>query len=95
MDPANLEAAVEKVDRAIESLSHGFPESRSALHIAWGQLVRVLAPEPARATRKCPRCGNVAMREATLCGYCWKKLVPPGDAERTGLESVALREVRA
>jgi hypothetical protein len=95
MEPANLQAAVEKVERAIDGLSQGFPESRSALHIAWSQLVRLLAPEPARATRECPRCGNVGMREATLCGYCWKKLVPPGHAERVGLESVALRQIRA
>jgi hypothetical protein len=76
MDAAMLEAAVEKVDRAIDGVSSGFPESRSALHIAWGQLVHLLGPEPERATRKCPRCGNLGMREATRCGYCWLKLVP-------------------
>jgi hypothetical protein len=76
MDPANLQVAVDKVERAIELVSSGFPESRSALHIAWGQLVHLLASEPERATRKCPRCGNAGMREATRCGYCWLKLVP-------------------
>jgi hypothetical protein len=76
MDPANLETAIEKVESAIEGVSSGFPESRSALHIAWGQLVHLLAPEPERASRKCPRCGNSGMQEATLCGYCWMKLVP-------------------
>jgi len=76
MDSLKLEAAVDKVERAIELVSSGFPESRSALHIAWGQLVHLLAPEPERATRKCPWCGNVGMREATRCGYCWLKLVP-------------------
>jgi hypothetical protein len=76
MDAAMLEAAVEKVDRAIEGVSSGYPESRSALHIAWGQLVHLLAPEPERATRQCPRCDNLGMREATRCGYCWLKLVP-------------------
>ena len=76
MDPANLQAAVEKVELAIEGVSSGFPESRSALHIAWGQLVRLLAPQPERATRKCPRCGHEGMWDATLCGYCWTKLVP-------------------
>ena len=76
MDPTKLEAAVEKVEHAIEGVSSGFPESRSALHIAWGQLVHLLAPKPDRATRKCPRCGNEGMRQATRCGYCWLKLVP-------------------
>ena len=76
MDPARLEAAVEEVELAIEGVSSGFPESRSALHIAWGQLVHILAPESQRATRKCRRCGNVGVREATRCGYCWLKLVP-------------------
>jgi hypothetical protein len=75
MDPANLQVAVDKVERAIEGVS-AFPESRSALHIAWGQLVHLLAPEPERATRKCPRCGSEGMRDAKLCGYCWLKLVP-------------------
>lgn len=76
MDAGKLEAAVEKVGRAIEGVSSGYPESRSALHIAWGQLVHLLGPEPQRATRECPRCGNLGMRDATRCGYCWLKLVP-------------------
>ena len=76
MDAAKLEAAVEKVDRAIDAVSSGYPESRSALHIAWGQLVHLLGAEPERATRECPHCGNLGMRQATRCGYCWLKLVP-------------------
>jgi len=76
MDSANLQAAVDKVENANEGVSSGFPESRSALHIAWGQLVHLLAAEPARATRECPRCGQRGMRDATRCGYCWLKLVP-------------------
>ena len=85
MDPANLQAAVEKVEREIEGLSQGFPETPSEVHLAWRRLARLLAPEPARATRKCPRCGKVGMREATLCGYCWKRLVRlPDRAPATG-----------
>ena len=70
-----MQVVVDKVERAIEGVS-AFPESTSALHIAWGQLVHLLAPEPERATRKCPRCGNEGMRDAMRCGYCWLKLVP-------------------
>ncbi len=76
MDMVNLRAAVEQVDREIAAL----PGPSSILHAAWSQLVGALALGPAPATRKCPRCGNVGMRDATLCGYCWKKLVPPGAA---------------
>ena len=76
MDPANLQAAVDKVEHAIEGVSSNFPESRSALHIAWAQLVHLLAAKPPRATRMCPRCGNLGMRDATRCGYCWLELVP-------------------
>jgi len=75
MDPANLQAAMTKVDNAIYGVATGSPELRSDLHVAWGQLVRLLAPEPERATRDCPRCGKRGMREATRCGYCWMKLV--------------------
>jgi len=74
MDIVNLRSAVEQVDGQIAALPGPF----SALHAAWSQLVGRLALGPAPAMRNCPRCGNVGMRDATLCGYCWKKLVPPG-----------------
>ena len=76
MDMVNLRTAVEQVDGEIAALP-GLP----ALHAAWSRLVGTLALGPARATRICPRCGNVGMREATLCGYCWKKLAPLDGAE--------------
>jgi hypothetical protein len=78
MDMTNLRTAIEQVDREIAAL----PVPSSVLHGAWSQLVSAL--ELGTATRKCPHCGNLGMRDATLCGYCWKKLVPPDDAERCG-----------
>lgn len=75
MDLMNLRAAVEQVDREIAAL----PAQTPVLRSAWSQLVQALALGPAPATRKCPHCGNSGMRDATVCGYCWKKLVPPGD----------------
>ena len=78
MDMMNLRAAAEQVDREIAAL----PLPSSVLRGAWSQLVCELALGPARPTRKCPHCGKVGMRDATLCGYCWKKLVPADDAER-------------
>ena len=80
MDRVNLRAAVEQVDREITAL----PLPSSVLRGAWSQLVCALALGPERPTRKCPHCGNVGMCDATLCGYCWKKLVPADDAERCG-----------
>ena len=80
MDMVNLRAAVEQVDREIAAL----PLPSSVLRGVWSQLVCALALGPARPTRKCPHCGNVGMRDATLCGYCWKKLVPSDGAEGCG-----------
>lgn len=47
------------------------------LRTAWGKLVDVLALGPPPQYRTCPGCGSVGMRAATLCGTCWKPLVPP------------------
>ena len=80
MDMVNLRTAVEQVDREIAAL----PAPSSVLDDAWSQLAGALALGPAQATRKCSHCGNVGMRDATVCGYCWKKLVPPGWADRCG-----------
>ena len=80
MDRVDLRAAVEQVDREIAAL----PLASSVLRGAWSQLVCALALGPERPTRKCPHCGNVGMCDATLCGYCWKKLVSADDAERCG-----------
>jgi hypothetical protein len=80
MDMVDLRAAVEQVDREIAAL----PLPSSVLRVAWSQLVYALALGHARPTRECPHCGNVGMRDATLCGYCWKKLVPVDDAGRCG-----------
>ena len=73
MDMVRLRAAVEQVDREISAL----PATPAVLRGAWAQLVGALALAPAPATRDCPGCGMPGMREATLCGYCWKKLTPP------------------
>jgi hypothetical protein len=32
-------------------------------------------PDPMRVP--CPFCRQLIMRRATLCGFCWRKLVPP------------------
>jgi hypothetical protein len=44
------------------------------LRARWGELVELLALEPARVLRECPICKQVAMFEATRCFNCWTKL---------------------
>ena len=77
MDMVKLRAAVEQVDHEIAAL----PATPAVLRGAWAQLVDALALAPAPATRDCPNCGMPGMRDATVCGYCWKKLVPPAAGE--------------
>jgi len=80
MDLENLRVAVDGVEREIAELSRDDSRRPSALQGAWSQLVGILALEPRRAMRACPRCGNLGMLDATLCSYCWLKLLPPGGA---------------
>jgi hypothetical protein len=77
MDPGRLRGAIDQVDREITVLGQGVPGGASPLRTAWSSLVTLLAIEPAHAMRDCPRCGQPGMRDATLCGYCWLKLVAP------------------
>jgi len=81
MDLGKLQGAVEQVDREIAGLEPSANGASSRLGVAWSRLVGVLALEPPRAMRACPRCGERGMREATVCGYCWLKLVPPAVTE--------------
>jgi hypothetical protein len=79
MDLDKLQGAVDQVDREIAVLGRSANFPGSALGLAWSRLVTMLALEPPRATRACPRCGELGMRDATVCGYCWLKLVPPSE----------------
>ena len=71
MDPIEIRKAVAEVER---EFLHAPPPAE--LRLAWSRLIRSLALEPARAQRYCPHCGRPGMAEATLCGFCWKKLDP-------------------
>ncbi|TMB26773.1 MAG: hypothetical protein E6J62_19080 [Deltaproteobacteria bacterium] len=79
MDLGKLQGAVDQVDREIGVLGRSANGQGSALGLAWSRLVTVLALEPPRPMRACPRCGELGMRDATVCGYCWLKLVPPAE----------------
>ncbi len=51
-------------------------DDKQALTQAWQALVQHLALGPAPLTRLCPQCQREIMRAATVCGYCWSRLVP-------------------
>lgn len=48
-------------------------------------------PRSPQHPRRCPRCGNVMQRTATLCGHCWLKVAPMGP---DGVEPQPLPERR-
>ena len=73
-----LRVFVDGVDRDVGLLSKSADAASVARLVAsWGKLVEFLALGPTPELRACPHCGAVGMRAATLCGVCWKKLVPP------------------
>ena len=88
MDLVMMQSAVEQVDHEVAALSGGM-SGVPALRTAWARLVTVLDLGPRRAMRDCPRCGKAGMREATLCGYCWLRLVPPGADVTEALRSTS------
>jgi hypothetical protein len=76
-----LRSFVEGVEHDVALVSRSAPaqgsESVARLVRSWGKLVDFLALGPAPELRACPHCGAIGMRAATLCGSCWRKLVPP------------------
>lgn len=76
-----LRAFVDVVARDVAQVSRGTSPGEAAsvakLVGSWARLVDFLALGPAPELRACPHCGVLGMRAATLCGHCWKKLVPP------------------
>jgi hypothetical protein len=49
----------------------------SNLRASFADLVEQLALGPEPSVRRCPHCGGIGMRAATLCRHCWAKLTPP------------------
>jgi hypothetical protein len=47
---------------------------------AFHELVSAMALGPATEVRACPVCGELGMIDATRCGSCWSKLIPPSKA---------------
>lgn len=81
MTSDGLRAFVDDVQRdmgQLQGASTQDPADVARVAASWKKLVNFLALGPAPELRQCPHCGATGMREATLCGYCWRKLVPPG-----------------
>jgi hypothetical protein len=80
-DPASsrLRIAVAAVDSAVSHLSATTRDKAAApgsLEGAWHDLVELLALGPEPAYRECPVCGGAGMLDATVCGFCWTKILP-------------------
>jgi hypothetical protein len=79
MENSGTRAWVAAVDGELSAFSSVVAGDRGLslgrLQDSWKRLVEdlALAPEP---TRACPECGELGMREATICGYCWTNLAP-------------------
>jgi hypothetical protein len=84
---ARLRVAVEAVNRELLRLPRRTTSAEGAneLFDRWGELVTLLALGPEPLWRRCPACGGVGRRDATLCAYCWTTLasLPPVPAELT------------
>ncbi len=86
---SRLRATVATIERETARMSE--PGARvdgasppTVLAAAVADLVKQLALGPEPEYRECPTCGGIGMRAATLCIYCWTKLVPPAPAGREG-----------
>jgi hypothetical protein len=75
---SKLRDLVAAVDREMSRLPkpQGGAEDAAmgGLRVAWSALVDLMALGPEPEYRTCPTCGNIGMRTATVCGYCWSKL---------------------
>ena len=76
-----LRAIIAKVDDEMTHLSgpmaHDAPRSPPQRRIAsLAELVNQRAAGVAPEARACPVCRHTGMRAATICGYCWNRLMP-------------------
>lgn len=79
MDVIKVRAAADQLSAELQKLT----AAPAVLTSAWSQLESLLELGPPAALRDCPACGGAVVREATLCRFCWSKLVPPAPAARS------------
>jgi hypothetical protein len=70
-DTARLRTLISDVDGELVRTS-----ASEGLKGSWAEMMKILAVGPAPEVRTCPRCGNIGMVSATICGHCWAKLQP-------------------
>lgn len=63
---SRLRAILAQIDRSMPT--------DLVLQRAMRDLVDALALGPEPEVRECPYCGEIVMRAATRCGYCWASL---------------------
>jgi hypothetical protein len=81
MQNDTIRGCVAAVDRQVSRLSAEATAGIGGTTIgdliaSWSHLVKVMALGPEPELRECPVCHHTGMRAATLCGYCWTKLLP-------------------
>lgn len=73
---ADVEGDVSK----IEALGSADVSARAnELRASWAALVENLAVGPAPATRACPSCKRLIVRDATRCIHCWAQSTRPAE----------------
>jgi len=78
MEVVGIRELVERVTADIRSLEQQGTSQQGVFLARLGSDWKALRSALALGTvsdRVCPRCGRLGMHEATLCGYCWKKLM--------------------
>ncbi len=78
MEVVGIRELVERVTADIRSLEQQGTSEQGVFLARLGSDWKALRSALALGTvsdRVCPRCGRLGMHEATLCGYCWKKLM--------------------
>lgn len=80
---ASIRTVVEKMDAEVGCLAGQVTTSETRntvrqLAESLSSLISLLDLGAKPDLRECPVCHRFGMRDATVCGYCWTKLVPPG-----------------
>jgi hypothetical protein len=76
---AMIECELARLPRPVAGDASG--TSPTGLLASFADLVEQLALGPEPEVRECPVCKHTGMRAATVCGYCWTKLVAPATAD--------------
>jgi hypothetical protein len=73
-----VEAMNQEVELLVELERSAVANGRAlvGLRETWGELLELLAPNPAPAGLRCPHCGGVGTFDEIHCRTCWEELAP-------------------